>query len=60
MKSCKKHNIQKLIHISALGVDKNKTSKYAITKLEARKKYKKVRNSIIIRPSMVLDMKIIF
>ena len=53
MKSCKKHNTQKLIHISALGVDKNKTSKYAITKFEAEKNIKKVRNSIIIRPSIV-------
>ena len=53
MKSCKKHNIQKVIHISALGVDKNKTSKYAITKLKAEKNIKKVQNSIIIRPSIV-------
>lgn len=53
MKSCKKHNIQKVIHISALGVDKNKTSKYAITKLKAEKNIKKIQNSIIIRPSIV-------
>jgi len=53
MKSCKKHNTQKLIHISALGVDKNKTSKYAITKFKAEKNIKKVKNSIIIRPSIV-------
>ena len=53
MKSCKKHNTQKLIHISALGVDKNKTSKYAITKFKAEKNIKKVQNSIIIRPSIV-------
>ena len=53
MKSCKKHNIQKLIHISAIGVDKNKTSKYAITKFLAEKNIKKVQNSLIIRPSIV-------
>ena len=53
MKSCKKHNTQKLIHISALGVNKNKTSKYAITKFEAEQNIKKVKNSIIIRPSIV-------
>ena len=53
MKSCIKKNIQKLIHISAIGVDKNKTSKYAITKFKAEKNIKKVRNSIIIRPSIV-------
>ena len=53
MKSCKKHNTQRLIHISAIGVDKNKSSKYAITKLKAEKNIKKVQNSIIIRPSIV-------
>ena len=53
MKSCKRHNIKKLIHVSAIGVDKNKTSNYAITKLEAEKNIKKVRNSLIIRPSIV-------
>ena len=44
MKSCKKHNIQKLIHISAIGVEKNKTSKYAITKFEAERNIKKIQN----------------
>tara|TARA_X000000950_G_scaffold280741_1_gene376027 strand:- start:765 stop:1694 length:930 start_codon:yes stop_codon:yes gene_type:complete len=53
MKSCKKYNIQKLIHISAIGVDKNKKSKYAITKLKAEKNIKKFQNAIIIRPSIV-------
>jgi NADH dehydrogenase len=53
MKSCIKKNIQKLIHISAIGVNKSKTSKYAITKLKAEKNIKKVQNSIIIRPSIV-------
>ena len=53
IKSCKKHNIQKLIHISAIGVNKNKTSKYAITKFKAEKNIKKIQNSIIIRPSIV-------
>ena len=53
VKSCKKHNIQKLIHISAIGVDRNKTSKYAATKFKAEKNIKKVQNSIIIRPSIV-------
>ena len=53
MESCNKYNIQKLIHISAIGVDKNKTSKYAITKFKAEKNIKKTKNSIIIRPSIV-------
>ena len=34
-------------------VDKNKTSKYAITKFKAEKNIKKVQNSVIIRPSVV-------
>ncbi len=53
MKSCKKYNTQKLIHISAIGVDRNKTSIYATTKLAAEKNIKKVQKSIIIRPSIV-------
>ena len=53
MKSCKKNNIEKLIHISALGVNKNKTSNYARTKLSAEKNIKKFENSLIIRPSIV-------
>ena len=53
VKACKKYNIEKLIHISALGVDKNKTSKYAITKFNAEKNIKKFQSSIIIRPSVV-------
>ena len=53
IKSCKKYNIQKLIHISAIGVEKNKISKYAITKFKAEKNIKKIQNSIIIRPSIV-------
>lgn len=53
MLSCNKQAIEKLIHISAIGVDKNKTSKYAITKFKAENNIKKVKNSIIIRPSIV-------
>ena len=48
-----KYNIEKLIHISAIGVDKNKTSKYAVSKLKAENNIKKVKNSIIVRPSIV-------
>ena len=51
--ACKKNNIEKLIHISAIGVDKNKKSKYALTKLKAEKNVKKIKNSVIIRPSIV-------
>ncbi len=34
---CKKHGIKKLVHISALGVDKNKRSNYATSKLAGEK-----------------------
>ena len=34
---CKKHNIKKLIHISALGIEKSLDSKYAKSKLEGEK-----------------------
>ena len=50
---CIEQNIEKLIHVSALGVDKNKSSSYAKTKLEAEKNIKKNKKSLIIRPSIV-------
>ena len=49
----KQGNVKKLIHISALGVDKNNTAQYAISKLAAEKKIKMFNESIIIRPSVV-------
>ena len=51
--ACKKYSIEKIIHISAIGVDKNKTSEYALTKFKAEKNVKKIQNSVIIRPSIV-------
>ena len=44
VEACKKNHIEKLIHISAIGVDKNKTSKYALTKFKAEKNVKKIQN----------------
>jgi NADH dehydrogenase len=51
--ACNKNKIKKLIHISAIGVDKKTSSNYAITKLQAEKNIKKLKGSIIIRPSVV-------
>ena len=53
VKFCSKYEVEKLIHISAIGVNKNKTSKYALTKFLAEKSIKKVKNSLILRPSIV-------
>ena len=53
-KVCKFKKVESLIHISALGIDKNKFSKYASSKLEGEKEVKnEFSNSIIIRPSVV-------
>lgn len=52
--SCSNNNVKRLIHFSALGVNKNYTSKYALTKLEGEKTVLQTfANSVIIRPSVV-------
>ncbi len=53
IESAKVNKISKIIHISALGIDKNKKSTYATTKLKAEKKILEFKNSLIIRPSIV-------
>jgi uncharacterized protein YbjT (DUF2867 family) len=51
---CKKNNIQKLLHISALGIDKALTSKYAQTKLAGERAIlSSGLNYTILRPSVV-------
>ena len=50
---CHLNDIIKLIQVSALGVDQNKISKYAITKFKAEKIIQSYENSLIIRPSIV-------
>ena len=48
------YNIKKLIHISALAIDKNINSKYAATKLQGEESIRnKFPNTTIIRPSIV-------
>ncbi|MBA8667076.1 complex I NDUFA9 subunit family protein [Holosporaceae bacterium 'Namur'] len=52
--SCSNNNVKRLIHFSALGVNRNHTSKYASTKLEGEKAVLQTfPNSVIIRPSVV-------
>ena len=53
IQAAKANKVSKIIHISALGVEKNKKSIYAVTKLEAERKIKTYNNSIVIRPSVV-------
>jgi NADH dehydrogenase len=49
---CKKHGVKKLVHISALGVDKNKSSAYATSKLAGEGALLATfHKSTIIRPS---------
>ena len=53
-KECK---LDQLIHISALGIDESKDSKYAMSKLEGENKIKGIfPNSTILRPSVVYSV----
>ena len=53
---CEHLNVQKLIHISALGVDKKNKSKYMKSKLQGEKNILKFNKSIILRPSLVFGV----
>tara|TARA_B100000575_G_scaffold102259_1_gene81485 strand:- start:390 stop:1316 length:927 start_codon:yes stop_codon:yes gene_type:complete len=53
-KLCKKHNVKKFVHISALGVSKESSSNYSVTKALGEEKIKKnFKSSIILRPSII-------
>ena len=53
-KLCKKCNIKKFIHISALGVSKDSSSIYSSTKALGEESIKKnFKSSIILRPSII-------
>ena len=55
-KLCKKHNLKKFIHISALGINEAIDSKYAISKLKGEKNiFENFSKSIILRPSVVFS-----
>tara|TARA_B100000029_G_C17510141_1_gene935935 strand:- start:568 stop:1512 length:945 start_codon:yes stop_codon:yes gene_type:complete len=54
---CKKHNIDQLVHISALGVDKVENSKYALSKTEGEKKVRETfSRAVILKPSIVYSV----
>ena len=56
-KIANKLKIEKFIHLSALGIEQAKDSKYAISKLEGEKKIKKnFENSVILKPSIVYSV----
>ena len=54
---CNKHKISKLIHLSALGVENAKESKYAKSKLKGETFVKQnFKNSIILKPSIIYSV----
>ena len=54
---CKKNNVSKFIHISALGVEKAKDSKYAASKLNGENLVRKnFKEAIILKPSIVYSV----
>ena len=55
-KLCRKHNLERLVHISALGINEAVDSKYAISKLEGEKNIlENFSRSTILRPSIVFS-----
>ena len=55
-KLCKKHNLENFIHVSALGINEAKDSKYANSKLDGEKNIlNNFSKSIILRPSIVFS-----
>ena len=54
---CNKHKINKLIHLSALGIENAKESKYARSKLKGEIAVRKnFKNSIILKPSIIYSV----
>ena len=54
---CKKHKLNKFIHLSALGIEKAKDSKYAMSKLNGEMAIKKnFKESIILKPSIIYSV----
>ena len=50
-------NIEKLIHLSALGIEKSKDSNYAISKLDGENKIKNnFDRAVILKPSIVYSV----
>ena len=56
-KIANQYQLEKFIHISALGIEKAIDSKYAISKIEGEKKVKQnFKKSIILKPSIVYSV----
>ena len=56
-KKCEKFKLKQFIHISALGIDKAKDSKYAMSKLEGEKNIlENFSKTTILRPSVVYSV----
>ena len=56
-KKCEKYNLKKLIHISALGIEKALDSKYASTKNQGEKSIiQNFSKSVILRPSVIYSV----
>ena len=56
-KLCHKHKIDKLIHLSALGIESAKESKYASSKLKGEIAVRQnFKNSIILKPSIIYSV----
>ena len=54
---CQKHNVTKFIHLSALGIEKAKDSKYAISKLNGEIAIRnKFKDAIILKPSIIYSV----
>ena len=54
---CKKYNLKKLIHISALGVERALDSKYAISKAQGEKNIiQNFSKTVILRPSIIYSV----
>jgi len=52
-----KKNIEKLIHVSALGIEKSKDSNYAISKLDGENKIKlNFNRAVVLKPSIVYSV----
>ena len=56
-KKADEYNLEKFIHLSALGIEEARDSKYALSKLDGEKRIKKnFEKSIIIKPSIVYSV----
>ena len=54
---CKKHKINKFIHLSALGIENAKDSKYAASKLNGEIVVSKnFKDAIILKPSIIYSV----